>query len=179
MNPGATVIVTHHVRDAREKDYQVWLNEIGSVCKTYPGFLDLQIIRPIAGMTYVYTIIIRFDTQENLLKWVNSPERKNLHEKAKDLLSKDIDSYVRSGLDFWFTTGTNAPTRWKQFLVTWSALVPLNLTLSFLITPPLHALGLERNSLIRIPLVAAIALLLMVYVIMPAYTQRVRKWLYK
>ncbi len=43
---------------------------------------------------------------------------------------------MRSGLDFWFTPeGAKAklPTKWKQFLVTWSAIFPLVLAMTALI----------------------------------------------
>ena len=59
---GATVVITHRVRDGQQDDYDNWLNEIGPVCKAYPGHLDVQIIRPISGITATYTVIIRFDT---------------------------------------------------------------------------------------------------------------------
>ncbi|MCA9500225.1 MAG: hypothetical protein KC588_13625 [Nitrospira sp.] len=58
---GATAVITYCVQDGQQEGYDAWLNEIGPLCRGYPGHLDLQIIRPVPGLTVTYTVIIRFD----------------------------------------------------------------------------------------------------------------------
>jgi len=187
MNPsdetasGATCVIAHRVRDGREADYDQWLKEIVPICQASPGHLDLQIIRPIAGLTTTYTVVIRFDTCDHLRQWMGSPDRQRLIERATPLLAADEDYTIRSGLDFWFTTPGTAkvPVRWKQFLLTWSAIYPLVLFMPLVVVPFLHLFGAPDNRFLTTLLVTATVVFLMVYIVMPRYTKLVRHWLFK
>lgn len=55
---GAPAVITHRVREGQQAGYDDWLIEIGPLCRSYRGHLDLQIIRPIAGLTGTYTVIM-------------------------------------------------------------------------------------------------------------------------
>jgi antibiotic biosynthesis monooxygenase (ABM) superfamily enzyme len=181
IEQGATVVITHRVRDGQQARYDDWANEIHSVSGSAEGFLDWQIIRPVAGLTATYTVILRFDTPEHLQHWMYSPERARLIDKARPLLAKDDEFFVRSGLDFWFTPeGAKAkvPVRWKQFLVTWSAIYPLSLGISLAVTPLLHDLGLPQNRYIVALCTTGLVVALMVYLVMPRYTRLLQRWLY-
>jgi len=181
MKEGATVVITHRVRDGQHDEYERWLDEIGPKCRASTGHLDWQIVRPIAGLSATYTVVIRFDTREHLENWMSSPERKHLIEKVRPFLAKDDDFFVRSGLDFWFAPeGAKAklPTRWKQFLVTWSAIYPLVLTIPLIILPLLRQLGIPQDRYIDSLFITGIVVSLMVYVIMPRYTRLIQRWLF-
>lgn len=178
---GATAVITHQVDKDKHAEYEEWLNEIAPHCKSSPGHLDLNVIRPIAGLTETYTIIIRFDTQSHLRGWMESAKRSELIAKVSPLLVKGDDFYINSGLDFWFTpeqTNTKVPIRWKQALVTWTAIYPLVLILPFLLSP-LHKLGLTDNHYLDTLVITGIAVLLMVYVVMPRYTKLIHAWLFR
>ena len=84
-------------------EYERWVEEISPLCKAAPGYLDWHIIRPIAGLTDTYTVIIRFDTEPHLRQWMESPTRASLIDKARPLFVADDDYVISSGLDFWFT----------------------------------------------------------------------------
>lgn len=179
--PGATVVITQRVRDGQQENYEVWLNEIGPVCRSSPGHLDWQIVRPIKGLTGTYTVIIRFDTRQNLEAWMTSATRRQLIEKARPMLAHDDDFFVRSGLDFWFTRETakaSVPVRWKQFLATWSAIYPLVLAVPLVLLPVVHFLGVPQNRYLETLLVTGTVCLLMVYVVMPRYTRLLQHWLF-
>jgi uncharacterized protein len=178
---GATVVITHRVREGKESDYDNWLNEIGPLCRAHPGHLDWHIVRPVSGLTTTYTVIIRFDTEEHLRQWMGSHDRQRLIERARPLLAADDEYTIRSGLDFWFTpagTGVKVPVRWKQFLLTWSAIFPLALGVPLVVAPALELLGVSNNRYFNTLLVTGVVVLLMVYVVMPHYTKLVRKWLF-
>lgn len=178
---GATVVITHRVREGKQADYDNWLNEISPLCRTYPGHLDCQIVRPIAGLTETYTVIIRFDTCPNLRKWLESSDRQRLIERVRPHLALDDAYTIHSGLDFWFMpagTGGNVPVRWKQSLVTWSAIYPLVLGIPLLVGPLLRPLGWHENRYLTTLFGTAIVVLLMTYLVMPRYTKLVRHWLF-
>ena len=182
IEQGATVVITHRVRDGEQARYDDWLNEIGPLCRSSVGHLDWQIIRPVSGLTATYTVILRFDTREHLQDWMNSQDRKRLIEKVRPILAQDDDFFIRSGLDFWFTPeGAKAcvPARWKQFLVTWSAIFPLVLVMPLLVVPLLRQLGFPQNRYIDTLCVTGTIVSLMVYFIMPRYTKLIKRWLFK
>jgi hypothetical protein len=112
---------------------------------------------------------------------MGSQERKRLIEKARPLLAKDDDFFIRSGLDFWFTPeGARAkvPVRWKQFLVTWSAIYPLVLGVPQVVAPLLRQLGVPQARYIDTLFVTGTVVSLMVYLVMPRYTKLLRRWLF-
>ena len=179
---GATVVITHRVQLEKESQYDEWLDEIGPVCRISEGILDWQIIHPHVGLTATYTIILRFDTPENLQKWINSDQRKQLIAKVQPILATDDDFFIKSGLDFWFTPeGAKAkvPVRWKQFLVTWSAIYPLVLGVPLIILPLLRPLGIHQDHSRDTLLITGSEVSLMVYVVMPRYTKFVQRWLFR
>ena len=151
------------------------------LCRASAGCLDLQIIRPITGLTSTYTVVIRFDLRKHLEIWMNSNERARFVEEVRPLLAKDDEYSVLSGLDFLFTPeggSAKAPIRWKQFLVTWSAVYPLLLGVSLVISPILRQLGLLENHYTDTLLTTGIVVALTVYIVMPAYTRLIQRWLF-
>jgi uncharacterized protein len=178
---GATVVITHRVRSDKHAEYERWLDEIAPLCRASPGHLDWHIVRPIPGVTETYTVIIRFDTTEHLKSWMESKERERLVEKAKPFFVGADDFYISSGLDFWFTpAGAKAkvPVRWKQFLITWSAIYPLALGVPYVVSPALRLVGIPSSPPIATFAVSAVVVFLMVYVVMPRYTRLVQRWLF-
>jgi len=178
---GATVVITHRVRADGHAGYEAWLEEIAPLCKAAPGHLDWHIVRPVAGLTQTYTIIVRFDTDAHLKAWMGSPARTRLIEKAAPLFVTGDDFFVSSGLDFWFMPGgaqAKVPVRWKQYLVTWSAIFPLVLGMSWLARPLLARLGAPDSPVLTTLVVTGSVVFLMVYVVMPRYTRLIKGWLF-
>lgn len=178
---GATVVITHRVRSDKHAEYESWLGEIAPLCKASPGHLDWHIVRPVAGVTETYTVIIRFDTVQHLKSWMESSVRAELIAKAQPFFVGADNFYVSSGLDFWFTpAGARAkvPVRWKQYLITWSAIYPLALGVPLLVSPALHLAGAPASLPLTTLAVTAVVVFLMVYVVMPRYTRLVQRWLF-
>ena len=177
----ATVVITHHVKEQFKNNYEAWLKEIIPVSKSYAGHLGVSIVHPVPGATVTYTVIIRFDTRKNLLTWMESDDRKRLIEKVNPYLVEDDKFFVRSGLDFWFTpeeAKAKLPTKWKQFLVTWSAIFPLVLAMSALIDRLITNLSITLSHPFKVLSLTFLVVLMMVYVVMPRYTKLVHKWLF-
>ncbi|MEO8588632.1 MAG: antibiotic biosynthesis monooxygenase [Flavobacteriales bacterium] len=180
-NDGATVVITHRVRHGAHTAYEQWLNAIGPVCRSYPGHLDWQIIRPITGLSGTFTVVIRFDTQAHLHAWMNSADRKRFIEQVRPLLVADDDFHIRTGLDFWFTpegAKAGAPVRWKQVLVTWSAIFPLVLLTPLVVSPVLRWMHVSPSGILATLVNTGIVVVLMSYVVMPSYTRLIKRWLF-
>jgi antibiotic biosynthesis monooxygenase (ABM) superfamily enzyme len=178
---GATVVITHRVRSDKHAEYEAWVDEISPQSRSASGHLDWHLVRPIPGVSETYAVIIRFQTTEHVKNWINSSERRRLIEKVQPLLVGREDFYISSGLDFWFTpAGAKAkvPARWKQYLLTWSAIYPLVLGVPRLVSPALSAIGFSPNVLLDTLAATAVVVYLMVYVVMPRYTRLLRHWLF-
>ena len=112
---------------------------------------------------------------------MDSPARARLIEKVRPLLVTGDDFFISSGLDFWFTPGTakaKVPVRWKQFLVTWSAIYPLVLGVPLLVRPLLGQVVAPENRFLTAAAVTGSVVVLMVYVVMPRYTKLLQRWLF-
>ena len=177
---GATVVISHRIRHDAHAAYEDWLTAIGPVCRSFPGHLDWQIIRPITGLSGTYTVVIRFDTQAHLENWMFSEERKGFVAKVRTLLEADDQFHITTGLDFWFAPegATKVPYRWKQALVTWSAIYPLVLIVPLVLLPLFQWIGLPDHPLFVNLLGSGVIVVLMAYVVMPHYTKLIKGWLY-
>ncbi len=179
---GATAVITHRVCNDKHPQYEHWLREIGPLCQSYPGHLDLHIVRPIRGVTETYTVIIRFDTQAHLKAWIESSTRADLIARVHPFLVTGDDFFISSGLDSWFAppqAGATVPIRWKQFLVTWSAIYPLVLSVPLIVMPALRLAGIPANHYFDVLMVTGTVVALMVYVVMPRYTRLLQRWLFE
>lgn len=177
---GATVVITHRIREGAAPAYETWLQEIGPICRGSVGHLDWQIIRPIPGLSGTYTVVIRFDTEAHLRAWMGSDERKRLIDQVRPLFADEDRFHIRTGLDIWFAdpSSVRPPVRWKQFIVTWSAIYPLVLLMPLLVAPLLRTLHFPENRYLSSLVITGAVVLLMAYVVMPTYTRLIRRWLF-
>lgn len=176
------MVINHHILDGKQQQYEAWLEEIGVLCRNATGNIDWQIIRPIPNLTYNYTVIIRFDSIENLKNWMESDQRKKFIEKAKLLFAKDDRYFIKTGLDFLFPIeqeSQKVPVRWKQYLVTWSAIYPLSILVPLIVLPFLKFLHFPNDRFLNAFFISGIVVFIMVYLLMPKYTKLIKGWLYQ
>ena len=173
-----TGIIVHQPRREAYEEYERWLADIREACRQFPGYLSTDVIRPI-GEHNSYTVIIRFAGVEQLRAWMDSEVRRDYLQRIAHTL-EDGDRYViQTGLDFWFAPpAAKPPKRYKQFLLTLSAIFPLTVAVPWALGP-LAGGGSIAALLLGKLLVATLIVFLMVYVIMPRYTRLVAKWLYR
>jgi len=178
----ATVVITHRVREGCGEAYEKWLGEIGPVCKRYPGHMHTTIIRPVAGASETYTIVIRFNSRDRLLEWMQSDDRNALLERVRPILDDDDKFTVESGMDFWFTpeeAHARLPKRWKQSLITWTAIFPLVYLVGYGMNFVAARVSFIAHPIARLLIDTGIVVLLMAYVVMPRYTRLMQRWLFR
>ena len=178
QNRSVALIITHTIKTGEEKRYETWLADVLGAVSSVPGYLGREIFRPASG-TRTYTSIVRFDTNDHLDFWVESAVRKSLVNRVSDLLEKGDVHEIRTGIDFWFTPeGVKPPKPWKQFILTLSAVYPLSLIIPPIFNPLYRIWPILGQPFISGLLIAASLTALLTFVIMPRYTQLVKKWLY-
>lgn len=169
-------IIIHTIREGAGPRYEAWLTEILGEVRRSPGYLGRDIFRPAHGGRR-YTSVVRFDSRENLERWSASPVRRAFIDEVSPLLEEGDRHEIRTGIDFWFTPdGGPPPKRWKQFVLTLSAVYPLTLILprALDLVPWPPGLAAARGFAVAASLTA-----LLTFVIMPRYTRLVRRWLYE
>lgn len=179
-NETVTGIIAHEVRPDAHEAYEQWLTEIREACRNFSGYLSTDVMRPAPGHDR-FTIVIRFEAVEDLEAWIASDVRRDFLQRIEHALVKGDRYVIKSGLDFWFAqpAAVTPPPRYKQFLLTLSAIFPLTVIVPWVLGPLIgHGEGLAF-ILFGKALVAVAIVSLMVYVIMPRYTRLVASWLYR
>lgn len=173
-------VVEHDVDPDRRAEYEAWLKRISPVAARFPGHLGVQVTAPVSGGRYV--MVVRFATKADAQRWIEAPERAELIDEARPLLRSGDRFTVKSGLDFWFTpaaTEAKLPVRWKQALITWSAIFPIVLVVGAVVRWVAGHVPLLAPPLLQLLATTGLAVLVMVYAVMPRYTHLVRRWLFR
>lgn len=181
MKDSVTLLIKHHVQSAAIPAYEEWLKQISIAGQTFKGHQGVSIIRP-HGNNAPYSILLRFDTHDNLLAWIESPTRKTLLEQAQQWLATVESTEIETGLEYWFTPSDVVPLRakpYKQFLITLSAIYPLTIVIPWLLSPIMHSATMQNWPLANGLLNVIVIVYLMVYVVMPRYTRSVAGWLFR
>lgn len=170
-----TVTVARRVVPGREREFETWYDGVIGAASRRAGFLGAGILRPhTAGEDW--HVVYRFADEASLRGWELSPERRRWLEEVDDLV-EETEVHRVSGLETWFAMPGRtapAPPKWKMFLVTLTAIVPLVLIMNLALLP----------ALVDWPLVARVLAFsgmltgLMTWVVMPRMTRLFRRFLY-
>ncbi|MCD8138679.1 MAG: antibiotic biosynthesis monooxygenase [Planctomycetaceae bacterium] len=179
LSDQVSFIIKHKVKPGRHDDYEAWLHKTINVAAQQPGHMGAHVAKPVDGDD-TYQIAVRFANRAEAEHWMQSPERKQLIDEVMDLIQEPETLDIRSGIDYWFTAATRnhvSPPRWKQWLLTLSAVWPLSMLLPWILdrlyaaVPQLGVFGVRH-------LIQGMCLVfLLTYVVMPPYTKAVSKWL--
>jgi antibiotic biosynthesis monooxygenase (ABM) superfamily enzyme len=125
-----TVVVTWHVRQGHEQEFDVWFREVSAAALKFPGHLGLNVVHPADNGTE-YVIVFRFDTDEHLRAWMESDVRREFLKKAEQFREEQPTYHVERGLEYWFETDdAKAPPRWKMAIITVLGVWPVSILVS-------------------------------------------------
>ncbi|PLV57824.1 antibiotic biosynthesis monooxygenase [Erwinia sp. B116] len=171
-----TLVITHRLLAGKQEEYQRWLEKVMPQAALFEGHLGVNVLRPVHG-EQTWTVLIRFDSLDNLYHWINSEQRKALLTELPQLLCGPEHIEVRPGAAFWFTPPTaerQPPKKWKQFLLTLAVIFPsTNLVPWFWHQLLPAATGTLWGHFLNDACVVA----LVVYIWMPALTTLLKNWL--
>ncbi len=173
-----TAVVEQRVRPDSIEPYERWLQEIVPLAARFPGHRGVNVIRPHAGST-AYTITIRFDSLAHAQDWFDSNARHELLLQAQPWLETHEKLKTVSGLEFWFKSPEDKPVpRYKQFILTLSAIYPLTMLVPALVRPAFEGSPFPGNFFVEHFASAAVVVALMVYLVMPRVTRLASRWLH-
>ncbi|MBO9627685.1 MAG: antibiotic biosynthesis monooxygenase [Microbacterium sp.] len=97
----ASVIIFARVAAGREDDFLAWEQDVEATMRTFEGFLGQRVERPVEQGSDEWTVIIAFDTEEQLETWLVSPERRRLLARAEELQEHVRLERTSYGFGFW------------------------------------------------------------------------------
>jgi uncharacterized protein len=174
-----TVTVARKVAPGREAQFEDWYEGIISCASRFPGFLGSGILRPkeaSGGDAGDWHVLYRFADAPSLQRWEASAERAKWLRRVDEFVEETGVSRV-SGLETWFAMPGRtapAPPKWKMFVVTLLAIVPLVLLMNILVLPLLAGWWLIARTLVF----SGTLTVLMTWVVMPRMTRLFRTFLY-
>ncbi len=168
------IVFERHVLPGVGERFEQWVKRFMEAASRFPGLEGSSILT--SGSRGEYFILLRFASQADLERWQGSQEANALIKEADTLSVALEQAQVKTGLETWFTLPgipalPIAPPKWKMAVVTWLALLPQVIILSFLIPSGLP-------FLLEAAISTAIPVAMLTWVIMPRLTRLLYQWLY-
>lgn len=173
-----TAVVSHHVRPDQERDFLKMQARMEAAQRTFPGYQGSETFRPIEGIQDDWTIVFRFDSRENLERWMQSPERRDLLQESAKFSDYQVRTVGSSfGSWFRFESTDDAPTtpNWKQAMSVLLALYPTVMVLTLTTGRWMNDAGVPVWLAMFVGNVLSVAAL--TWLAMPAVTRVLRVWL--
>jgi uncharacterized protein len=160
----ASAVVSTRVKPGQEDNYRRWERKIAAAQAKSPGFQGYRFQPPVPGVQKDWLAIVRFDSEANLQKWLDSPERKALLEEADAFTDEFHARIVRTGFDQWFDVGApgaSPPSAWKQNMIVLATLYPVVFLVTAWLEHPflVGVLGMKHWSALFIDNVVGILIL--------------------
>lgn len=172
-----TVVAAWRIKPGMEAAFEAWHQGIVAQAARFPGHLGNIVMRP-GEASDEYRVIFRFDSLDHLLAWETSPVRGEWLRKAEGFRASPIRYHKGYGLEFWFAPPrgevVGPPPRWKMALVTVVAIYALVNLVGIAFDPILGGLPPWCVGFVE----TAIIVVLMTYLVMPAITRLLARWLF-
>jgi uncharacterized protein len=138
-DPLVTVVVTHRVRPENVEEFVAWQERLRLAESKFPGFRGTELFRPVEGVQEGWTAIYRYQTANDLDKWLVSKERQQLlaeGEKFHDFELRTVDNSFGS----WFAFDEHGapappPSESKSAIAVWVGLYPTVVFLTLALSP--------------------------------------------
>ncbi|HEU4770560.1 MAG TPA: antibiotic biosynthesis monooxygenase [Candidatus Udaeobacter sp.] len=170
---GVVEVIITQVKPGKEAAYRDWETRIQQAQSKFPGYRGSYVQPPVSG-ELGWTTLMRFDTAEQLDRWLKSPERAALVKEAESLV--DYAHLQRMGTSFpgWFPTDPKTgkgPPNWKAGMLVLLGLFPIvMLETRFLKLPVNPSLGMFIGNSISVALTT--------YLTMPLFIKVLHWWLF-
>jgi antibiotic biosynthesis monooxygenase (ABM) superfamily enzyme len=137
-SPVSATIATK-LKPGLESQYRAWEQKVMAVQSKAKGFQGFKFQPPIPGVQDSWLTIIRFDSEDNLHAWLNSPDRHALLKEAEPFTEEFHERIVRTGFDQWFKVpqGAPKPAVWKMNMLVLMVIYPLVFLFGALVQTPL------------------------------------------
>ncbi|MFC5745034.1 antibiotic biosynthesis monooxygenase [Actinomadura rugatobispora] len=173
-----TAVVSHEVRAGREQDFLEWQRKTLKAQEKFPGFMGSELFEPVEGIQDRWVVIFRFDSRENLGRWMDSEVRRRLLDEGDECFSDYEVREIRSAFSGWFRfegAREGAPPSWKQAMAVLLALYPTVMVLTLTVDREVSGLGAPLYLALFIGNVLSVSIL--TWVMMPLVNRGLAFWL--
>lgn len=174
-----SMVISTRIKPGQEDAFREWERRIARAQAKSPGFQGYRFEPPIPGVQEDWVAILRFDSEANLRKWMESPERRKLLAEADAFTLQTHTRTVRSGFDQWFQLGAgsaSAPPVWKMNMLVLLMLYPIVFLWGVWIGTPVLAERLRLPLWLALFIGNAVSVILLTYLV-PWASGRFGWWL--
>jgi antibiotic biosynthesis monooxygenase (ABM) superfamily enzyme len=173
-----TSIIVHNVAPTFRANYDTWLKAALEASQSFPGYISTDVVKPV-GLGQRYVIILRFTTAAAAEAWLKSSVRAELLAEVEPWLLHKDGYEVHDDSEFWFTTldKSKPAKRWKQWLLTSSAVFPLTAVIPPFIGTVISSVAPTAPNVFSQAITAGAISAIMVYFAMPVLSRWASAWL--
>jgi antibiotic biosynthesis monooxygenase (ABM) superfamily enzyme len=133
-----SAVMSTRIKPGHEAAHRAWERRIAAAQSKAPGFQGHRCEPPIPGVQDHWLSIVRFDTEANLQRWLDSPERQKLLPEADAFTEAFTARIARTGFDQWFPVkaGASRAAAWKQNMLVLLLLYPVAFLFSTFVQTP-------------------------------------------
>ena len=173
----SSAVVVQRVPPAAVDAFLEWQREATRAAEGFAGYCGTDIFPPARGRGDEWVVLIRFDDEESLARWLDSPERGRRVEELRAKVGDFDLKTLGDGFGPWFVrqdqTQAAAPASWKMALTVLLALFPTVMLLTIFVGPLTSPLGLAASMLVG----NAMSISILQWVVMPRLTKGLDPWL--
>jgi len=170
----SAVIVQRVPADKTERFLQLQ-HGIVDAAQGFPGYQKVDVYPPVGPERAEWVVVIHFDDQEALKRWLDSPIRAEWIARFHGEIGESHLKQLPAGFNAWFSglvPDTELPPRWKVALSVLLALYPTVMVLN-LVTPAPDRLGMAVTMLLS----NILSVCILQWVVSPALNIVLAPWL--
>jgi antibiotic biosynthesis monooxygenase (ABM) superfamily enzyme len=137
-----SAVISTRVKPGKEIEYRAWERKIAAAQSKARGLQGYRFEPAVPGVQEDHVAILRFDSEENLNAWLESPERRRLVEEAEPLTEEFHTRTVRAGFEQWFREageGAAPLPVWKMNMLVLLMLYPIVFLFGVFVATPLFS----------------------------------------
>jgi antibiotic biosynthesis monooxygenase (ABM) superfamily enzyme len=178
VQQSVTEVIITRIKPGQEDAYRAFADRIQRVQQSFPGYIG-SFVQPPQHNETGWTTVLRFDTVQNLDRWLNSPERAALLKESEHLIEGFQAQRVDASFPGWVpadpATG-RPPNMWKTAALVLLALFPVVMLELRFLNPLLHAVGFP--SALTVFTGNAVSVAFTTWPLMPLLIRAFRPWLF-
>lgn len=173
-DPGVRMVTSYLLKEGGTSVHRSVHEDVIAELESYPGFRQREILDAVPGVQNETVVILTFDDEPSLRRWLDSDERSQLLGRLSPHIEGTYTTNVLGGFAGWFTFDSSVePPRWKQALVVLIALFPIALFITFVRSQ----LWPDAPMVPAVFLGNVIGIALLTWVVMPPLTRSLSGWL--
>jgi antibiotic biosynthesis monooxygenase (ABM) superfamily enzyme len=136
----ASVLITSRVAPEDEGAFLAWQRRISAAESRFEGFVGHRVERPVPGLQEDWVVVLSFETEADLDRWIDSAERRALIADGEAFTQQLSLTRASYGFGFWAGRDERAPDPvFKSNLLVLLMLYPIVFLWGYFIADPLFA----------------------------------------